>query len=797
MSNNNSSVDFKSLAAQLLAGADGFLSNLFPNGKKNGNEWEIGSLDGEPGDSLKINMRSGLWKDFASGESGGDLISLYAAAKGLKQAEAAIELSGDTTQISSNTALAKVKPKIQDLFTPQIPPNKSLPDLDTLKHPKHGKPTIIYTYRDQGGNPYFYVCRFEFPDKGKEFAPYTYGSMNGALPAWKWKGMPYKRPLYNLHRIAELSSNGAEKLKRIVICEGEKTADALNSVLPKSQCVATTWCNGGNAYDKTDFSPLWSVCDENTKVILWPDNDEAGFKAMRSITGLMRSAECKALPVMLLPPPDVPLKWDAADAIYNDGWTARMVVDYIQAGVKAAKEAPEPLPSSNQSSIEVLPPEENNISYDDIPPAPQMNEYSGMMGGTLDFVSYNKNKPVLTVANLKVLLNSFGVSLKYNVITKDHEYVNPHIATSIDNRNDVMLGWIVDKCVDMQMGTGNIDLFITMIADQHQYNPIADWIASKPWDGTRRLGDFFNTVKSTNDSLKEILMTRWLVSAVAAAFEPDGISAGGVLVFTGEQYIGKTYWFTRLVPEGVLRRYIKDGLSLNPNDRDSVNACISNWLVELGELDATFRKSDIAALKAFFPKNRDVMRLSYGRALKTFPRRTVFFASVNPTDFLRDETGNRRYWVIECESIDYNHTIDMQQLWAEVYELYKAGERWLLTHPEVALLNESNKKHEAGETLFDKVDSFYDWEKEPTDWKTSSEILDEMGIRNQNPGDAKKIGIYIKKKTGKKSMEIKRKRCHLMPQKRDKTMQDTVDLYPEERLMLNLSHEVKKSEGFD
>ena len=114
---------------------------------------------------------------------------------------------------------------------------------------------------------------------------------------------------------------------------------------------------------------------------------------------------------------------------------------------------------------------------------------------------------------------------------------------------------------------------------------------------------------------------RWMVSCVAAVFNPDGISAHGVLVLQGDQYLGKTKWMKSLAPKEL--GVIKDGITLNPSDKDSVMQCVRNWIVELGELDATFRKSDIASLKSFITSDRDVLRRPYARLESEFARRPV------------------------------------------------------------------------------------------------------------------------------------------------------------------------------
>jgi len=309
------------------------------------------------------------------------------------------------------------------------------------------------------------------------------------------------------------------------------------------------------------------------------------------------------------------------------------------------------------------------------------------------------------------------------------------------------------------MPTDRVPDYVTYLADTNQYNPVANWITSRPWDGQDRISDLVATVTATGEKsfpkvaeLKRAMMTRWMISAVAAAFRPTGVSAHGVLVFQGDQYIGKTKWFKTLVPShlGVLQ----DGVILRPEDRDSVKQCVANWLVELGELDATFRKSDIAALKAFLTKDRDILRRAYARKESEFARRTVFFASVNPKEFLHDPTGNRRYWTIECEHLDHDHNIDMQQCWAQVYEqLYLPGESWFLTADEMETLNAHNKGFEVIDPIEELIAYGLDWNSPAVDWewRSATDVLRALGRDTPTQPEATRAAHVIRARNGKNS----------------------------------------------
>ncbi len=365
-----------------------------------------------------------------------------------------------------------------------------------------------------------------------------------------------------------------------------------------------------------------------------------------------------------------------------------------------------------------------------------------------------KGKPLKHIENLREICRRIGVNVRYNVIGKEEEIIIPGQSFSIDNQGNASLAWLKSECSLFDFSTDQLDGMVTYLADQNQYNPVAEWIMSKPWDGVSRVQMFYDTVTGVNDHLeekrlfKETLMRRWCISAIAAAFSPNGISAAGVLTFQGPQYIGKTKWFKQLVPAelGVL----KDGMILRPDDKDSVKQCVSFWLVELGELDATFRKADIAALKSFLTNDSDVLRRAYARKESKFARRTVFFASVNPKEFLHDPTGNRRYWTIEASYLDHSHMIDMQQVWAEFYHLWRGGEGYYLTPDEVQALNEHNEGYTAVDPIEDRILTRLDWAADHVMWRwaTATEILIDVGVDRPTRGDATSCAAFVRKHNG-------------------------------------------------
>ena len=250
----------------------------------------------------------------------------------------------------------------------------------------------------------------------------------------------------------------------------------------------------------------------------------------------------------------------------------------------------------------------------------------------------------------------------------------------------------------------------------------------------------------SHEQFKEIVLLKVLQAIVAAAFEEQGIKFEYLLTLSGAQGIGKTSWIKRLLPQGM----VLDGMSLDLAQKDSVKMAVSYAVTELGEVESTFRKSSNSDLKAFLSRQFDEIRMPYAAKTSKFGRRTVFMASVNFQRFLTDMSGNRRYWVLDTLSVDYEHDIDMQQLFAQVYAMhYLNGDPLYLSADETALQSELVSQNEVVEPLLEKLLTMfnveYDGENESLGcYMTVTEILEAMGCAT-NKSDATKLGNLLKK----------------------------------------------------
>lgn len=382
--------------------------------------------------------------------------------------------------------------------------------------------------------------------------------------------------------------------------------------------------------------------------------------------------------------------------------------------------------------------------------------------------------PARITANVQMVLEMEGVTVLYDVIAKRVSINVPNFASSIDNRDRVTLQRVADLCAQYGVPTADLDQMVLAIADHNQRNPVIDVITSTPWDQKDRIAALVRSIEGPaladvdygggrKVNLKMVLVERWLASAVGAAFEPAGIAAQGVLVFAGAQHLRKTTWFRKLVP-AALAEYFGEGKSLDPSDKDLVHEVVSCWIVELGELDSTFSKSELGALKAFITKSRDTLRLPYARAANTYPRRTIFGATVNQPDFLRDATGNRRYWTIPVTRLNVDHGIDLQQLWAQVREqLYRPGDytSWCLTDEELAVLNASNDEFTEDDPVADALAFGYDWTKPPSERTVATDIVKTLGLQGER--NASKRIRRVAEGLGAQTLRTGKGRWLLMP----------------------------------
>ena len=323
----------------------------------------------------------------------------------------------------------------------------------------------------------------------------------------------------------------------------------------------------------------------------------------------------------------------------------------------------------------------------------------------------NGNAVPATLDNIRHLLSSYGINPRYNVISKGLTLNIPGLSTLTDTADQVSLSFLYSLANLNGISTGTLPDFISALASQNPYNPIAEWVTSKPWDGINRLEAFYETLVVPDHfptTFRDTLLRRWLISAVAAVFKPSGFRTRGVLTLQGPQSIGKTAFIRSLIDDPILREStIKLDHHMDASNKDSLLSAIRHWIVEIGELDSSFRK-DVARLKGFLTSDIDRVRKPFGRVECDFPRRTVFCATVNDEQFLVDSTGNTRWWTIPVTKVNFDHGLPMQQVFAQVLIEYEQGEIWWLNEAEESQLTQLNRHHQQTTAIAEMVQKTLD-----------------------------------------------------------------------------------------
>ena len=226
------------------------------------------------------------------------------------------------------------------------------------------------------------------------------------------------------------------------------------------------------------------------------------------------------------------------------------------------------------------------------------------------------------------------------------------------------------------------------VAREIRVHPVRDYLNGLQWDGAARLEGWPLAYLGAEDtSLSRAFGSRWMISAVARIMRP-GVKADHMLILEGPQGAKKSTAIKVLAGEA----WFTDELA-EIGSKDAAQQMRGIWIIEIAELDAIGR-AEVSRIKAFLTRTTDRYRPPYERYVVEVPRQCVFAGSVNPETYLRDETGNRRFWPVRCGDIDVDAlTRDRDQLWAEAVVRYREGAIWWLEEQELIALAKAEQDH--------------------------------------------------------------------------------------------------------
>lgn len=340
-------------------------------------------------------------------------------------------------------------------------------------------------------------------------------------------------------------------------------------------------------------------------------------------------------------------------------------------------------------------------------------------------------KEPLTVDIVRLALRAFGIHIRRNQITGKAEIDGMPAQYSREEAVNTLPVFLLDKLRAVGVKGVNktaVTDYLANLADEGRFNPVLDMLHGTAWDGVSRLPVLLRLLRLEEGSLHAALVRKWLIQTVALAHNETGRTqaAEGVLTMQGGQGIGKTVLFRRLA---LRDDWFAEGVSLDMKNKDDILRATGAWITELGELDSTLKREQ-SSLKAFITAKVDRVRAPYAREATDRPRRASFCATVNPDTFLRDETGDRRFWVVPAGNIDLGTLLGLPdewfvQLWAEVLRWWQAEPQGFRLSPEERqALDRANRPYREQLPCEEELRQLLDWELPLEEWRwfTASDL---------------------------------------------------------------------------
>ena len=264
-------------------------------------------------------------------------------------------------------------------------------------------------------------------------------------------------------------------------------------------------------------------------------------------------------------------------------------------------------------------------------------------------------------------------------------------------------------------GKGIIDDALQEATQDNKFHPVRDYLQGIKWDGECRVDELFIKYLGAEDTPYVRAATRkWLCGAVARVMRP-GIKFDTAIVLYGSQGLGKS-----LILEKLGKGWFNNSL-VDIKTKDTMEQIQGSWVIELGELAPTF-KNENEIVKAFISRASDRFRSPYGRRTEEYPRQCVFAGSTNNLMFLKDRTGNRRFWPIAgdkdrktANSWDIMDE-EIDQIWAEAFYYWSEGESLVLEGSIAEEAMRVQMSHTEGGELMGLIEEYLSM-RLPADWE--------------------------------------------------------------------------------
>ncbi|MBS1198138.1 MAG: virulence-associated family protein [Proteobacteria bacterium] len=751
-------IDFEQIARAALNDVNALLMDWLPNGNKAGPEWK--SVNPTRSDrragSFSVNMTNGKWGDFASGDTGGDLISLSAYLfYGGDQVAAARELAqrfGIAVPPAHGEERQRQQIQTPAPESPPVPPKKSTPweaqrvapetaPPPPKAHSHRGVPQMSWHYKDADGRTLGYVHRFITSDGSKEVMPVCWArNSKSGVEDWHWMHFAEPRCLFGLDTLA------AKPEATVLVVEGEKCVTVGAPELP--DLALMSWPGGTNAEHKADWAPL-----AGRKIIIWPDCDakrvklskeeeaagidplskpylpetkQPGWKAALKIAVRLHEQGCKVWLVRIPAPGEKPDGWDIADAV-EEGLRGETLANWIRDNAKVYdQEAPiaegsEPISTAEEAAAGLV--EEKHWTKRLLF---KNGELSDCLSNIFDILTNTRQWDGVI---------AFDELSQRTVKLKQPPFFGGEIGEWLPTDDSRTTMWLSRKW-SMTPSSARVAEAVETISRGNAFHPVRDWLRALPaWDGTPRLSMWLTDFLGVkNNQYSQRVGTWFIMGMVARAMRP-GCKFDYCLVLEGAQGKKKSTALSVLAGE-----WFGD-TDLDLHNKDSMIALQGKWLYEFGELGSLARAESLRQ-KSFLSRRIDEFRPPYGRRDIKCPRQLVFAGTTNEWEWNKDPTGGRRFWPVEVSEIDIDGIINTrEQLFAEALAYFDAGNRyWPSSEEQRALFDPEQLRREQPEAY---IDILHDWvDKQIGEFSIATAISDGLGL------DAAKMTRDIQTRVG-------------------------------------------------
>lgn len=453
----------------------------------------------------------------------------------------------------------------------------------------------------------------------------------------KWvKGLTgISRDDISVYRYHEVRQAIKDK-KPIFIVEGEPCADALWNL----GLAATTNIGGSGKWQETDTNDLAGA----EQIILCPDRDKPGLKHMEEIAENFPAAK------WLYAYPDSPF-WEPGRISESKGLD---VADWIE--------------DFNLTADDILKAVEPKRTFDTQPDSkPDEPE--------LKFNSKLNKK-------LHQIECRLGNHLSYNEFKKRIEIDYQPISDDLNDQGGAKL--FIAETLDLDIGDSDAVAILNRVAKKQPYHPVRDYLEecySRYGTDTTILESIALRYFGASEPIHQTYIIKHLIGSVKRVFEP-GCKYDSMLILKGEQGAKKSTWLRTLYGD----ENFTDSV-LGTEEKDSLMALSQYWACEYSEFETISTKKDVSQLKSWLARNRDDYRAPYAKTVKSHPRTFVLVGSTNRDDFLKDETGSRRFMIIPVErDIPIEQLVEERdRIWGAAVSLYRAGVASYLSSVEMKL----------------------------------------------------------------------------------------------------------------